>query len=330
MLFVRPTNLGREKELRIYKILERVQFKNPFPDVKKDTASGKASGSRECTVTNSDGTVTRGTKVNGAWQGPFTKTYPDGGRWEGTYVNGKADGKLSYVCKSGERLDGEWHNGSWNGPGTYYSREGVLRGTWKDGEVEGDAVYTYGDGSEYVGGIRKFQRNGAGTILFPGGAKLKGTFEADRAAGPVEITFPNGDTYKGTWQGGISGKGEYFSGSCPNIRNIYYRGPWREGEMSCGREEQGRLSLRISSNTEYIYTGEWKNGDANGEGWLQCRRESLSAEPVCSGLFAGGALVSGEKSLEARTAEAYLQAAAKHIRKTVAQGLGTGRNRELL
>lgn len=326
MLFIRATNLGREKELKIFKILEKVQFKNPFPETKIEPEIREETDSKECTVPGNGRSTIRGTKVNGVWQGPFTKTYPDGSRWEGTYVNGHVDKKLSYIYASGARMDGEWHDRKWNGPGTYYCDKGVLRGIWKDGKIAGDAVYTYEDGTEYVGAIRDYLRHGMGTITFPGGAKLKGAFAEDRASGPVEIDFPNGDRYKGEWCDNITGNGEYFSACCPNIQNLHYHGSWVEGEM-CGtrRGEWGNLSLRINKGTEYIYKGEWKNGNANGEGYLQCRRDTLAAETIGSGLFTGSALVSGDKSLEVRTAESFMQAAARHIRRTIAQGLSRER-----
>ena len=324
MLFVRPTRLGREKELKVFKYLEKVQFHNPFPEEEQNSLPESDSDRVECTQPGDNNSVIHGTKVDGVWQGPFTEIYPDGSFRKGTYVNGRIDGKLSYTDESGNRLDCEWNNNNYNGPWTYYCYgKGVLRGVWENGKNQvGDATYTYDDGSEYVGSVKNYLCDGKGTLTLPNKTVLKGFFIEDEINGPVEIRFPNGDLYIGEWSGGITGKGEFYSECCPGIRKLYFRGFWRNGKPNSNdNAQQSRLNMQITTDKEYSFFGEFKNGNAYGNGLLQCRRIGESAEPIASGVFTDNVLTSGEKSRMVRTIEAYIEAATTHIRQTVISGL---------
>ncbi|WP_300920060.1 hypothetical protein [uncultured Dubosiella sp.] len=130
----------------------------------KDIDFGKLSRSRKyeekreeriksyCEHINEDGSVTKGWRMNGIWNGPFKKEYEEGSYYEGTYVNGRICGQLIYVAQDGSAFIGRWENGGWNGPCRKEEPDGrVVEGSLVDNVWDGPFKQFDSDGCVYEG-----------------------------------------------------------------------------------------------------------------------------------------------------------------------------------
>ena len=333
MRFIHPTSLCSDSERKICSVLEQAHFlqpvregkPEPLPKAPPAPKPEKKKIAKECTREYSDGSVMKGTQVDGVWQGPYTKTCPDGSYWEGTMVDGHTEGKLAFVRPSGERHEGEWHNKAWNGPGTVIRPgDGVLKAVWKDGKIEGDASISYENGFSYTGGVNaanNFVRKGAGKLTFPGKASVAGKFDGS-LRGKAEILFPNGDKYSGGWNNGMSGYGTYTSRSCPGLRSLEFTGWWKDGEpYSDGAKDLSTLAMAVNPSCTYTYRGCFRNGCADGSSSciIDMGGGKVHKEVTCH--FSANRVTPPSPDQLVQMFESYLETATAHIRQTVADGL---------
>ncbi len=75
-------------------------------------------------------------------------------------------------------------------------------GEYKAGKKEGQGIYTYSDGVEYVGGYKDDLENGQGTYTYPGGEKYVGEWKDGKFHGQGTLTYINGTVEKGIWKDG--------------------------------------------------------------------------------------------------------------------------------
>ena len=61
--------------------------------------------------------------------------------------------------------EGQWLNDQFNGDGVHYHEDGKLRlkGTFKDGKIDGPGILFMNEKKLYEGEIENFMRNGHGT-----------------------------------------------------------------------------------------------------------------------------------------------------------------------
>jgi hypothetical protein len=102
----------------------------------------------------------------------------------------------------GHIYEGELNDiGQIHGKGVYTYPDGSKYiGEWKNGKMYGNGVYTYPDGSEYVGEMKDNKRHGEGVYTYPDGSKYVGKWKNDKRDGKGTYIYPDGSKYVGKWK----------------------------------------------------------------------------------------------------------------------------------
>lgn len=259
-----------------------------------------------CKKTNQDGSVTVGTRKNGAWDGHFKKTYRDGSYWEGKYISGKISCKLTHVNSKGYAIVGIWENDNWNGKcrvenddnsviegtridgiwnGSFKTyKHGVsCEGTYVNGDVEGEIIYTDENGNVFCCEWYNGNWNGYGEYKSKYGV-LKGRWVEGELQGIGIYKYNNGRVYEGEIANfKRNGKGIIIFSTHDVILNATFKdddvvgnatiqfpngdvyvGTWREMIEGYG-SFNGKNCLGIR---EITYSGIWKDGMLSGSGKL--------------------------------------------------------------
>lgn len=136
-----------------------------------------------------------------------------------------------------------------------FSNRNSYHGTWLDGRMHGDGIYTWSDGSEYAGEFREGYAWGQGEKRWPNDRKYRGEWVRDMMWGDGEMTWPSGETFTGQFRKGIfHGKGT----------RVWPNGDWYAGEFKNG-EQEGEGTFQ-SSAEGWVYNGHWLHGRMFGEG----------------------------------------------------------------
>ena len=109
-----------------------------------------------------------------------------------------------------------------NGQGVYTWADGTKYvGQYKDGEFNGQGTYTWPDGRKYVGQWKDQSANGQGTFTWPGGGKYVGQYKDDKRNGKGTYTYLDGRKYVGQFKDGnpIPGQGKDY---LPDGRQLDY------------------------------------------------------------------------------------------------------------
>ena len=112
---------------------------------------------------------------------------------------------LLMFCNVGfaECIKGDCNNG--NGIYTYANGSKYV-GEWKDGKENGQGTYTWVsentwfNGNKYVGEYKDGKLHGQGTYTWANGNKYIGEFKDDKRNGLGTYTFANGTVDKGIWK----------------------------------------------------------------------------------------------------------------------------------
>eukprot|EP00929_Paragymnodinium_shiwhaense_P095696 TRINITY_DN5694_c0_g1_i1.p1 TRINITY_DN5694_c0_g1~~TRINITY_DN5694_c0_g1_i1.p1 ORF type:complete len:812 (+),score=178.31 TRINITY_DN5694_c0_g1_i1:156-2591(+) len=136
-----------------------------------------------------------------------------------------------------------------------FSNGNAYRGTWFEGRMQGDGLYTWSDGAEYAGEFREGFMWGEGEKRWPTGRKYMGEWVRDMMWGDGKMTWPSGERFVGQFRKGI------FHGR--GARN-WPNGDWYEGQFVNG-EQEGNGTFG-SADDGWTYTGRWLHGRMNGEG----------------------------------------------------------------
>mmetsp|Transcript_67798 Transcript_67798/g.145121 ORF Transcript_67798/g.145121 Transcript_67798/m.145121 type:complete len:764 (+) Transcript_67798:49-2340(+) len=161
-----------------------------------------------------------------------------------------------------------------------FSNRNSYRGTWLDGRMHGDGLYTWSDGSEYAGEFREGYVWGEGEKRWPNGRKYRGEWVRDMMWGDGQMSWPTGESFTGQFRKGIfHGKGT----------RVWPNGDWYAGEFKNGEQEgegtyesaqegwvyRGRWlhcrmfgEGRVDWPNGIVYVGEWKDGVREGHGRL--------------------------------------------------------------
>lgn len=127
-------------------------------------------------------------------------------------------------------------------------------GSWLDGRMHGEGLYSWSDGSEYAGEFKDGFVWGTGEKRWPNGRKYRGQWVQDLQWGDGEMTWPSGETFAGQFCKGLAhGRGTRLWPS-----GDVYAGEFRSGEQ----EGQGRFN----SSEGWTYEGSWQNGVISGRG----------------------------------------------------------------
>jgi hypothetical protein len=175
-------------------------------------------------------------------------------------------------------ISGGCRNGYAHGLGRARSVDGArsYSGMFVDGRFSGEGEYDWGNGVRYTGRFLKGQRNGPGSLVYPGrsysgqfkdnvydgegtyvdadGARYVGQFQSGSFHGQGAYTWPNGDVYIGRFKANrMDG-----SGRLDRANGDRYVGALENNEMSGG-------GTYTWSNGD-AYVGHFRNDRMNGEG----------------------------------------------------------------
>ena len=161
---------------------------------------------------------------------------------------------------------GTWSSSSWNNCFGQYIWTGdgsKYIGEWKDGQMDGQGTYYYGEKSEwsgdkYVGKFRNGERHGQGSYFSADGGKYIGEWKDDKAVEGIETwgdkTEWAGDKYVGEYKDdNFHGQGTY----------TYADGEKYIGEFR-DHQKNGRGTVTWPDGEKYV--GEWKDGKFHGQG----------------------------------------------------------------
>ena len=124
----------------------------------------------------------------------------------------------------------------------------IYMGSWKDGQLNGQGIFTYSDGRKYVGEFKDNKIDGQGTLTFPDGRKYVGEWKDNKQDGQGTFTFPDGSKYVGEWKDNkIDGQGTFT---------------WTDGRKYVGGFKNGKRDGQgtFTYSTGRKKVGEWKDG----------------------------------------------------------------------
>lgn len=179
-----------------------------------------------------------GDKYVGNWKndrqnGEGTYHYSNGDRYEGTFDGGKLSGQGKMFYKDGAKYVGSWKNNYKDGKGIYYKPDGSkLDGLWVSGKFANDkveaesaeeetivlkdelrdcnklvcrngiGVYTYGDGTKWIGEFKDGYPNGQGTCYYSNGDKYVGGWERHAPHTEGIMYYAHGRVLGAVWEYG--------------------------------------------------------------------------------------------------------------------------------
>lgn len=184
--------------------------------------------------------------VHGRTHGSGRQVWPDGSVYTGDFMEGRRTGHGLLVLPSGKdghslgRYEGQWMDGHFNGTGVYESPVvGLYEGEFLDGAFHGDGKLRMPDGHTYQGAFTRGRRDGTGVY-----------------------EWPNGDRYTGPFRGNRpDGEGSFES----HVRSLEFMGHWENGVP----QGQGVLVLGNIHNGETSYSGQFDNGEREGQGAVE-------------------------------------------------------------
>ena len=141
-----------------------------------------------------------------------------------------------------------------NGQGVYTWADGTKYvGQFKDGDLNGQGTKTWPNGQKYVGQYKDGEFNGQGTYTWPDGRKYVGQWKDQSANGQGTFTWPGGGKYVGQYKDDKrNGKGTYTY-----LDGRKYVGQFKDGNPIPGQGKDylpdGR-QLDYNSNTTQLFS----------------------------------------------------------------------------
>lgn len=166
-----------------------------------------------------------------------------------------------------------------HGYGTrYFTNGSKYEGNWNLGNMHGSGTYTYKSGESWTGEWSENEPfNGSGCCFKNDGRntyKLEGTLKSGSLYG-------EGKRYKGNR---LFEEGNYLNGKLDGTGTVYNSdGTTCRGEFKNGEPFNASGSFPIGRG-DFVYTGVWKNGAAEGHGLLK----SADGKEKVEGFFSGG------------------------------------------
>jgi len=129
---------------------------------------------------------------------------------------------------------------------------GVYEGTFRGGLQHGTGSYRLPNGYEYTGDWVDGEIKGQGVARFPNGSVYEGHFEKGKPEGRGRIVFSDGGIYEGDWTNGvINGQGIA----------VYANGVRYEGGFKNAQHDGKGV---MQSPGGYEYNGDWVDGEKQG------------------------------------------------------------------
>ena len=143
--------------------------------------------------------------------------YANGDRYAGFWVDGKRYGRGMLRYANGSEVDGDWKNGELQ---VNWTTLGFLGNTasladCQEGCPDGNARYTYADGTTFFGQVQNGMPDGRGTVLFPNGNTYHGSFRGHRPDGLGVMQYRSGEIEGGVWEDGTLYRRLYSGSGTP-------------------------------------------------------------------------------------------------------------------
>ncbi|EFA77773.1 histone-lysine N-methyltransferase [Heterostelium album PN500] len=124
--------------------------------------------------------------------------------------DGDRHGHGTLYTADGFIMEGEWVNGTLNGPGSLIFDDILIKGTYVDGEFEGQCTeYTLEKVRTFEGQYKAGERHGPGILYNIDGSRIEGTWKNSILCGECCFYYPDDRFFiKGTWK-----KGEFVKGT---------------------------------------------------------------------------------------------------------------------
>ncbi len=191
---------------------------------------------------NGHGTMTfpDGSKYVGDWaddiqHGEGVYIYSNGDRYAGEFKRGKLNGRGTMLYANGTQYIGSWKNNYKDGQGTFVKANGQqVNGFWLAGKFmddeqgasenqgivmedelrncnalhcrDGLGMYSYADGSKWVGEFRDGKPEGEGTCYYANGDKYVGGWKRHAPHGEGIMYYTNGRVMGAQWAYGVPEK----------------------------------------------------------------------------------------------------------------------------
>jgi len=145
----------------------------------------------------------------GKFDGRGTMTYADGSKFTGGWKNNYKDGKGVLTNANGKTIEGLWLSGKFLGDETEVTdapEELVIEKELKNCNTsfckEGVGVYTYGDGTKWIGEFKDGLPEGQGTCYYANGDKYVGNWKRHAPHGDGIMQYTNGRVLGAKWEYG--------------------------------------------------------------------------------------------------------------------------------
>ena len=198
--------------------------------------NGKLNGKGRLLYKSKDRYV--GTFIDNVPNGKGKIYFKNGNKYEGDVVSGKMHGEGSMIYKNGNFYKGAWNQNKKHGNGFFQFASGKhVEGVWVDGKRDKtkkaikkeedtfgavkfkalkdctrqycnneDGVFSYSDGTRYIGPFKNGGPNGDGRVEYANGDVYEGGWKHHLPDGYGVMKFKNGYTYATIWTNGVAGE----------------------------------------------------------------------------------------------------------------------------
>ena len=227
------------------------------------------------------------------YNGKGTYIFKDGSKYGGTFSKGKPHGQGTYYHKDGSVYVGEFRSGMKHGLGKMtFKTKDIYTGYYEQGTISGSGKMTYINGDVYHGEWSSGKFSGKGKYTFADGSVYEGSFANGFFSGTGRLTDVDGSYYDGEWvENKKNGKGITMKNGDLSVTyykmNVLIKEEGMQSETATNSttidipiKQTTTSSTPLDCNKEFchntigtlrykdgsIYTGEFTNGQAEGNG----------------------------------------------------------------
>ena len=148
---------------------------------------------------------------------------PEGNYIKGHIVNGIIT-KGEILFKNKFKYIGNFLNNLPHNKGILYnfSDKYIYEGDFVEGNIDGEGIIRYFNGSMYEGQFKNWKYEGKGKITFKNGGSYEGDFYNNLIHGKGKYIYPDGKIYEGNFQNGL----KHGFGKISWNENKYFEGFW--------------------------------------------------------------------------------------------------------
>jgi len=262
------TTMSNVENYEINKILTSINITTPddieFPNdiitqIRDKNASLKLENIKYSNGDTYDGTINKNNKKEGfgtyttnngyiiksLWKDDQISDYgifidPEGNYIKGTIINGDIkEGEL--LIKNKMKYIGEFLQKLPNNKGILYnfSDKFIYEGDFVEGEMDGQGIIKYMDGSWYEGQFKKDKYDGKGKLVFKNGGIYEGEFNNNLINGKGKFIYSDGKIYEGDFINGL----KHGFGRITWNENKYFEGYW------INNKQHGEGKYYLNGNT---------------------------------------------------------------------------------